>query len=328
MKALRVHGFDGVGQWQIDELVDPQLSPDDVLVQVEAASVSYVDLLLAQGRYQIRPDPPFVPGTEFCGVITACGSGAANMLQPGQRVVGTVFGGAWAERVSAHWRDVTPVACADDARAACTLPITYATARYALKGRGDLQPGETVLVLGATGGVGIAAVQVARAMGARVVAAAQGSLKCSAAMRLGADFAVDTSRDSWRADLKAVAEQGIDLVVDPIGGPLTETAFRSLRWGGRHLVVGFAHGLIPALPANLPLLKGAAFIGVDVRQFREREPEAARDNLKAVVQWFSRRVVIPELAGVYPIGSWPAAMNAAARRETLGRVVLDWTSLK
>lgn len=284
-----------------------------------------MDQLLVKGRYQIQPALPFVQGTEFCGVITACGSNAAQRLQVGQWVTGTVFGSAWAEQVCAPWTAVAPLAPSDDVKAACTLPITYATAMYALKRRGDLQAGETVLVLGALGGVGMAAVQVAKAMGARVIAGVSGRVKCSAALRLGADFSVDTSEAGWRAELAVFAKRGVDVVVDPVGGDLTDTAFRTLCWGGRHLMVGFAQGAIPALRANLPLLKGASLIGVDVRQFREREPQAAWENLSEVVDLFSRGLLKPELSGVYPARAWATAMEAAARRETMGRVVLDWS---
>ncbi len=326
MQALCAHGFDGLHQWCLEAMPDPRPGEEDVVVQVEATAISYVDLLFARGRYQLQPALPFVPGTEFAGTVIACGARAAQRLQTGQRVTGTVFGGAWATQVRAPWMAVAPLAATDDARTACTLPVTYATALYALRRRGLLQPGETVLVLGAAGGVGMAAVQVARALGARVVAAASGAAKCSAALAMGAEAAVDSTRADWRSEVQAAAPQGIDVVVDPVGGALTDTAFRTLRWGGRHLVVGFAHGEIPALRANLPLLKGAAMVGVDVRQFREREPDAARDNLAEVADLFSRGLLKPVLAGVYSASAWASAMEAAARRETVGRVVIDWSS--
>lgn len=324
MQALCVLGYEGLHRWLLQDLQEPQPGAGEVQVRVEANAVSYVDLLLAHGLYQIKPGPPFVPGTEFCGVITRCGPDVPSILEPGMRVTGTVFGGAWAETVCAPWTAVCPVPPEADAGAAASLPITFATALYALRHRGNLKPGETVLVLGAAGGVGLASIQVAKALGAQVIAGAGGPLKCAASTEAGADQAIDTSHPGWRQQVQAVSGGGVDVVVDPVGGDLTDAAFRILRWGGRHLVVGFAEGSIPALRANLPLLKGAAMVGVDVRQFREREPEAARANLADVVDLFSKGRVRPKVAATYPVADWPLAMAAAQSRQTVGRVVFDW----
>ena len=326
MKALQVHGFDGLHQWRLETVADPQPGPQDVVVQVEATAISYVDLLMARGGYQVKPALPVVPGTEFSGTLVACGPAVRAGLRVGQRVTGTSFGGAWAERLRVDGHAVEPLAEGSDPRPASALSVTYATALYALQRRGGLQAGETVLVLGATGGVGLAAMQVAQALGGRVVAGASGAHKVAAALTQGAHAAIDTSQPDWRDRLKQTEPRGIDVVVDPVGGALLEPAFRSLKWNGRHLVVGFADGTIPSLRANLPLLKGAALIGVDVRQFREREPEAARANLAEVVRLFGSGQLNPCVAKVVPAIDWAAAIQAASDRSTIGRVVIDWTA--
>jgi NADPH2:quinone reductase len=291
---------------------------------VAATAISFVDLLFARGGYQVKPAMPMIPGTEFAGIITACGASVGPRLQVGQRVTGTVFGGAWAEVACALDSDVAPLPDDADLNAASALPITGATALYALRERGQLQAGETVLVLGATGGVGLASVQVAKALGATVIAGTRGQERLTLLKETGADHVVDTSAPEWRATLQAIAPQGLDVVLDPVGGSLTETAFRSLRWGGRHLVVGFAEGQIPTLRANLALLKGASLVGVDIRQYREREPRRAQANLDRAVALFAQGVLRPRIAQLIPASSWPTAIASAEDSTTLGRVVMTW----
>lgn len=324
MKALRVHGFDGPGSWRLEDVPTPRPGPGEVLVRVAATAISYVDLLFARGGYQLRPDPPFVPGTELSGTIAACGPGDTGSLAVGQPVTGTVFGGAWAQYACVPVTAVAALAPTVPLDAASALPITGATALYALRERGGLRRGETVLVLGAAGGVGLAAIQVAKALGARVVAGAGGGDKGRAARAAGADDVVDTRQDDWRAAVRAVAPDGIDVVVDPVGGALTDTAFRTLRWGGRHLVVGFTEGQIPSLRANLALLKGAALVGVDVRQWRERDPAAAHALLGEVASLMAQGRLRPPVAASFDVRDWSRAVALAADRATVGRVVIRW----
>ena len=326
MKALRVHGFEGTDRWRLEDVPAPLAGPRDVVVRVEATAISYVDLLLARGGYQVRPPLPLVPGTEFSGTIVAAGDAVGATPAVGRKVTGTSFGGSWAEQVRVDAGAVELLPDGADPRPASALPITFATALYALQRRGGLRTGEIVLVLGATGGVGLASIQVARALGARVIAGASGPAKVRAALKHGAAAAVDTSRDDWRDELRRIEPDGIDVVVDPVGGSQFEPAFRSLRWNGRHLVVGFAGGPIPSLRANLPLLKGAGLIGVDLRQFREREPAAARENLAEVVRMFADGRLSPRIAQVLPSTQWESAVRAASDRATIGRVVIDWTA--
>ncbi len=315
MRALRVHAFDtGPAAWRLEEVPVPLPREGEVAVRVAANAISYVDLLHARGGYQLKPALPFVPGTELAGWRE----------DSGRAVTATVFGGAWAEVacVPAHALAELPEGC--DLHAAAALPITGATALYALRDRARLAAGETVLVLGAGGGTGLAAVQVARALGARVVAGGGSEAKREAALEAGADHAVDTTRPDWRAAVQAAAPGGVDVVFDPVGGALTDTAFRTLRWGGRHLVVGFTEGQIPALKANLALLKGASLVGVDVRQYREREPVAAQQLLQDTVDLFERGALVPPLARVFAAADWAQAVATAAERATVGRVVIDW----
>lgn len=325
MKALRVHGFEGLQAWRLEDAPAPGPAAGQVQVRIAASAISFVDQLFARGGYQVKPPLPFTPGTEFAGVVTAVGAGVGPRLAPGTPVTGTVFGGAWAEVTCALAHDLTRLAPGSDLHSASGLSITAATAVYALEQRGRLQAGETVLVLGAAGGIGAACVQVAKALGARVLAGASSAAKRAAALEDGADGTIDTSRPDWREAVKELAPEGIDIVVDPVGGPLTETAFKTLRWGGRHLMLGFAEGAIPSLRGNLPLLKGASWVGVDIRQLREREPRAALENLERTAALFGAGKLRPRVAQVRAASEWAAAMETAARRDIVGRVVLDWS---
>jgi NADPH2:quinone reductase len=327
MKALRVHGFEGWHQWSLDEVPEPEPGLGQLRIAVETVAPSFVDLLYARGGYQLKPALPGIPGSEFCGVVEGCGPGVQDpRLAPGTRVAGGAFGGVWAERLCVPAGSVQPLGEGASAAEAAGLAGPYGTAHYALVGRAGLLAGETVFVLGAAGAVGLAAVQVAKALGARVIAGANGERKGQAACAEGADAAVDLSQPGWRDRLKALAPGGtVDVVLDPLGGDYTEPAFRSLGWGGRHLMVGFAGGGIPALRGNLALLKGASLVGVDARQFREREPEAAAANLAAVCKLHARGAIRPRVHAVYPFERWREALAEVEDRRTIGRVVLRWT---
>ena len=296
MKALRVHGFEGEHQWALEEAEAPQPGPGQAQVRISNNAVSFVDLLFAKGGYQVRPPLPVIPGTEFSGVISALGPDVGDKFKVGQRVTGTSVGGSWAQYNCALVSDIAVLPDGVDMGLASGLAITYATAHYALRKRAQLRAGETVLILGAAGGVGLASIQVAKAIGATVVAGAAGAKRLELARAEGADYLVETSDPEWRSIVKGHAPAGIDVVVDPVGGALFEKAFRTLRWGGRHLVIGFAGGEIPTLRANLTIMKGASLVGVDIRQFRELEPDAAGANLAEVVSLFAAQKLRPRAA--------------------------------
>jgi NADPH2:quinone reductase len=323
MRAVIAREFGAPESYAIEELPTPQPGPGEVRIAVRRAGISFVDVLMAAGRYQVKPPLPYIPGTELAGVVDAVGEGVTR-LKIGDRVSGGGMGGSMGEMaiVPASGPLKLPHAMSFDE--ASVFRVSYATAYYALVQRGELKAGETVLVLGAGGAVGVAAIQVAKALGARVIGAASSEAKRALALRAGADAAVDNRAADYRDRLKALTDnKGVDVVVDPVGGPATEPAFRALAWKGRHLVIGFAAGEIPKLPVNLALLKGADLRGVDIRQFGIFEPEQSAKNVDAVVELHARGLLRPQIARTYPFEQFAEAMQAAASGEVAGRIILE-----
>lgn len=321
MQALRVHDF-AIGP-QLDTLPEPQPGPGQVRVLVQACGISFFDLLIGRGGYQWRPPLPFVVGSEFAGVVDALGDGVGEAFAPGDRVCGSASIGAWAQQVCVPAAALQAVAAQVSLDEAALLAMPGGTALYALRERGQLRAGETVLVLGAAGGVGHAAVQLALALGARVIAGATGTAKCAAALAAGAHAVVDLAGDGWKDQVKALAgPSGVDVVFDPIGGAATDTAFRTLGWGGRLLVVGFASGQIGSVKANLSIVKGASLVGVDLRQYRERQPDAARRLFQDVVTLHRSGQLRPLVAAQLPMEHYAEAFALAGDRATVGRVVM------
>jgi NADPH2:quinone reductase len=321
MQALRVHDFDAGPR--LDTLPLPTPGPGEVRVQVQACGVSFFDMLIARGGYQWRPALPFIVGSEFAGVVDALGEGAEAAFAVGDRVSGSTSIGAWTQRLCVPATALHAVAPQASIEEAAVLGTPYGTALYALRERGGLQPGETVLVLGATGSVGSAAVQLARVMQARVIGAASGAAKCAAVREAGADDVVDLADADWKDRVKALAgPRGVDVVLDPVGGAAMDTAFRTLGWGGRHLVVGFASGQIGSLRGNLTIVKGASLVGVDLRQFREKQPEAARRLLQDVAALHRDGRIHPRIAARFTMDRHAEAFAMAQDRHTLGRVLL------
>jgi NADPH:quinone reductase len=311
--------------YRIETVPLPSPGPGQLRARIRAAGVSFVDVLLAAGKYQLKLPTPYTPGTEYVGEVDAIGAGVTE-LSRGDRIVGVGLGGAFAEYAVTKASDV--YACPpglDDPSAAC-FRATYSTAYHALVQRARLQSRETCLVLGAAGAVGLASIHLAKVLGARVVASASALKKRELALAEGADTVIDSGSPNWR-DLvsDACGGRGPDVVVDPVGGRWTELAFRSLTWGGRHLVIGFAAGEIPQLKTNLPLLKGAALIGVDARQFALHEPELQTANWHRLCELQQRFGFKPYIGRHYPFSDFQAAMNAAASSTTVGRVVLQVT---
>ena len=321
MKIVEARTLDSIDDYALREANVPVPGPGQVLLRVAACGVGYVDALVALGRYQVKPPLPHVPGQEVGGTVVALGEGVQGRAV-GDRVMATVRGG-FAEFACAAEADTWRLPPNLTLEHAAVFRLNHLTALHALRDRARLAPGERLLVLGAAGGVGLAAVQLGRLMGAEVIAAASTEEKRAHALTHGAHAVIDTQPDGWRDRLKAACGgRGPDVVVDPVCGPLFEPAFRSLAWTGRHLVVGFVGGPIPALKANLPLMKGAALVGVDVRQFALFEPEAARAHVDQLLAWAAEGRLVPPVGRCFDFADFAAALNFALAGQGLGKTVL------
>ena len=312
----------GVESLRWTELPTPEPAAGQVRIAIHAASLNFPDLLTVQNKYQIKPPLPFVPGSEFSGTVEALGEGVRH-LKLGDRVATIGVSGGFGTHACVDAAAVMPLPpgfALDDAAA---FAFTYGTSHHALIDRAALRAGETVLVLGAAGGVGSAAVQIAKAAGARVIAAASSDEKGAFCRELGADAVVNTSRDNLREALKLATEgQGPDVVYDPVGGELAEAAFRSIAWRGRYLVVGFAAGPIPALPWNLALLKGASLVGVFWGDFVRREPKAFRAGMTELFAWYGQGKVKPAIDSRLPMSALAEAYARMASRQVRGKLLL------
>jgi NADPH2:quinone reductase len=297
----------------------------EVRVRIHAAGVGFVDALTVAGDYQIRPPLPYVPGSEFAGEVIETGEGVTR-LSPGMAVCGGSFGGAFAEEITLPEDKVMPIGQHTSMIEAAVLRASYITAWIALAERTTIAPGETLLVLGAGGAMGLACCQLGRHFRATVIASASTAEKRALALENGADHAIDSGAADWRDRIKALtAGRGVDVVADMVGGELSQAALRSLAWNGRYLVIGFASGTIPSLPANLALLKGAAILGVDARQFGVHHPDAAQRGREQVGRLFDAGILRPPVARVFPLEEFAEAMRLAASGTPLGRVVLRMT---
>lgn len=322
MQGWLCETLDGVDALQWRETPTPQPQAGEVRVAIHAASLNFPDLLVVEGKYQMRPPLPFVPGSEFSGRVDAVGPGVETpRVGDAVAVIGSHGGFATHALVEASRVIPLPPGFALDDAAA--FAFTYGTAHHALVDRGQLRAGETVLVLGAAGGVGTAAVQVAKAAGARVIAAASTADKCALCREIGADETIDYSREDLRERLKALTgSRGLDVVYDPVGGALAEPALRSVGWRGRYLVIGFAGGTIPALPWNLPLLKGSAIVGVFWGEFVRREPQAFAMAMRELAQWYAQGKVKPVIDQRLPMSALRDAYARMASRQVRGKLLL------
>jgi NADPH:quinone reductase len=322
MRAVIAHSFGRPEEFHLDDVSETEPGPGEVRIEIHAAGVSFVDCLIAAGQYQVKPQLPFTPGSELAGIVDAVGTDVVA-FSLGDRVCASALSGAFAEKIVLPANSVHRLPDDMDWAEGAVFRVSFATVYHALVQRAALRPGERVLVLGAGGAIGNAAVQTAKALGARVIAAASTEEKRAAALRTGAEHAVDFGAQSVRQDVKRLTGgNGVDVVVDPVGGAATELAFRMLGWSGRHLVIGFAAGNIPALPTNLALLRGAALLGVDIRQFGLREAGLARANLASLFALHRAGKLKPLLRAHYPLEAFVDAMRAA-RTGDAGRVVLD-----
>ena len=306
--------------WQ--SLPTPEPGAGEVRVRVMAASLNFPDLLIVQNKYQLKPPLPFVPGAEFAGVVDAVGPGV-TALRVGQNVACLAGTGGFATHVIAQAAACLPLPDDFPHVDAAAFIMTYATSHHALVDRAQLKAGETLLVLGAAGGVGSSAIQIAKALGARVIAAASTAEKCDFCRAIGADATIDYGREDLREAIKAATGgKGPDVIYDPVGGAMAEPAFRSIGWRGRYLVVGFAGGEIPALPFNLALLKGASIVGVFWGGFAKQEPEASAAALKELVQWYREGRIKPMIDRTMPMAELKAAYARLGSRAVMGKLVL------
>jgi len=312
----------GVDALTWKELPTPAPGPGEVLVEIRAASLNFPDLLIVQGKYQMKPPLPFVPGSEYAGVVQALGPGVTQ-LQVGQHVACLSGTGGFATHTLAPAALCLPLPDGFAFADAAAFIMTYATSHHALADRAQLKAGETVLVLGAAGGVGTSAIQIAKALGARVIAAASTDEKCALCRSIGADDTINYAAQDLRERLKALTGgKGPDVVYDPVGGDLAEPAFRSIAWRGRYLVVGFAGGSIPALPLNLTLLKGASIVGVFWGGFAKHEPEANARALAELARWYAEGKVKPVIDAALPMAELKAAYARMGSRAVMGKLVL------
>ena len=321
MKKVEAATLDSISDYRMVDAPVPTPEPGTVAVRVAACGVGYVDALVSLGRYQVKPPLPHVPGQEVGGRVEAIGEGVTG-LAIGDRVMAQVRGG-FSELAIAPAGSVLRIPDRMSYAQAASFRVNYVTALHGLRERARLARGETLVVIGAAGGVGSAAIQVGKKLGARVIAVASTPEKRAFAERLGADHAIDSAVDGFRDRLKALCgQQGPDVVFDPVCGPLFEPAFRSLGWRGRHLVVGFAGGPIPALPANLPLLKGAALVGVDVRQFFLFEAELASSHLSELLSWVGDGSLSPPVGREFAFEEFIPALEYALSGKGQGKTIL------
>lgn len=304
------------------ELPTPTPKAGEVLIEIKAASLNFPDLLIVQNKYQIKPPLPFVPGSEFSGVVQAVGEGVSQ-LQAGQHVVCMPGVGGFATHVLVPAAQCLPLPAGFSHVDAAAFVMTYATSHHALADRAQLKAGETLLVLGAAGGVGTAAIQIAKALGAKVIAAASSDAKCALCQSIGADATINYSQENLREALKTLTGgKGPDVIYDPVGGEMAEPAFRSIGWRGRYLVVGFASGAIPTLPLNLALLKGAAIVGVSLGEFAKREPQANATMMAELTQWYAQGKVKPVIDRAMPMAELHAAYVHMGSRGVMGKLVM------
>ena len=304
------------------EIAIPVPGPEEVLIEIEAASLNFPDLLIIQNKYQQKPPLPFVPGAEFAGIIRALGTDVKH-LRVGARVACLNGTGGFASHTIAPAKLCLPLSDQFTPEDGASFIMTYATSHHALIDRGGLKPGETVLILGASGGVGSAAIQIAKAIGAKVIAAVSSPEKCEICKQLGADESINYSQGDFREQIKALtAGLGPNVIYDPVGAQWAEPAFRSIAWRGRYLVVGFAGGNIPSIPLNLTLLKGASIIGVFWGDFSRREFEKNQAMLVELSEWYGRGLIKPLVDTVYDMSELKTAYAKMSSRGVMGKLVL------
>jgi NADPH2:quinone reductase len=322
MKAVLCKQYGPPESLTFEELPSPKAGAGEVVVTVKAASVNFPDVLIIQNKYQFKPPLPFSPGSELAGVVKEAGAGVAN-VKPGDKVIAFTTYGAFAEEVKTEAARLLPLPEGMDFASGAAFLLTYGTSDHALRDRGGLKSGETLLVLGAAGGVGLAAIEIGKALRARIIACASSDEKLEVCRSHGADATINYATEDLRERIKALTDgRGVDVVYDAVGGPYTEPAFRSLAWRGRLLVVGFAAGEIPKLPLNLALLKGASVVGVFWGDFTRREPREFADSVRQLGRWFREGKLRPHVSQTFPLRQAAEALKLMAARQVKGKVVL------
>jgi NADPH2:quinone reductase len=322
VKAVVCRQFGPPESLMIEELPSPRPGPGQAVVSVRAASLNFPDVLVIQNKYQMKPPLPFSPGSELAGVVKEVADGVTSVA-PGDRVMAAVAVGAFAEEVAVDAAKLHRIPDGMPDEDASGLLFTYGTCEHALVDRAALQPGETLLVLGASGGIGVAAIEIGVALGARVIACASSEAKLAVCRQHGASDTIDYSRDDLRERVKALTEgKGADVVCDAVGGPYSEPALRSTAWRGRFLVVGFAAGEIPKIPLNLVLLKGCAIVGVFWGDFMRREPALFNESVRNVCEWYGEGKLKPHISEILPMARAAEALQKMASRQVTGKIVL------
>jgi NADPH2:quinone reductase len=322
MKAALCKSLDGPDGIVIENLAEPKAGPGEVVLRVRAAALNFFDTLITRGKYQTRPELPFSPAGEIAGVVESVGPGVVG-LSRGQRVAAYVGYGGAREKVAVAAQACVPIPDTLSDEAAASIAITYGTAIHGLKDRAQLKAGEWVAVSGASGGAGLAAIEIAKNMGGRVIAIASGAEKIAVCKEHGAEVTIDyRSEDLKEALRRETSGEGIDVAYDCVGGSTAEPMLRALRWQGRYLVIGFASGDIPKIPLNLLLVKGSAAIGVFWGEFVKRNPEQHRQNMVQILKWISTGRLHPVIHKTYPLSDTAAAIRLLDRREAVGKVIL------
>jgi NADPH:quinone reductase-like Zn-dependent oxidoreductase len=309
----------------VEELPDPAPGPGEVVVDIAHAAVNFPDVLIVNNEYQVQVPAPFVPGSEFSGVISAVGDGVEG-VRVGDHVYGASFVGAYAEKIVVHATSVHVIPDSVDLRDAAAFSVAHTTAMHTLRTIADLQPGETVLVLGAAGGVGLASVELATLMGGQVIAAASSPEKLALCAKYGAVAGIDYTKEDLKTRVKELTGGGAGVVVDPVGGPYSEQALRATKWGSRFVVVGFASGEIPRIPLNLILLKGVIVRGMEMRSIAEAVPDLVARDQRELQELFVGGKIHPHVSAVYPLADTAVALRSMLERTATGKVLIDVTA--
>ena len=322
MKALLCKEFGPPESLVLEDVPSPQAGAGEVVVSIKAASVNFPDVLIIQNKYQFKPPLPFSPGSELAGVVQEAGPGVTG-VKPGDKVIAFTTFGAFAEEVKTEAARLLPLPEGMSFEEGASFILTYGTTDHALRDRAQMKSGETLLVLGAAGGVGVAAIEIGKAMGARVIACASSDEKLAVCRQHGADEAINYATEDLRERIKTLTGgKGVDVIYDAVGGPYSEPAFRSIAWRGRHLVIGFAAGDIPKLPLNLALLKGASVVGVFWGDFTRREPQVFAESARQLGRWYREGKLKPHVSATFPLARAAEAIKLLASRKAKGKVVI------